>query len=125
VADCLIERTDIGTADFTLELVAAWRDRMLAGMGQSLTTEVQAFRIGEAAVVGLPGEIFVELGMAIKAGSPIQPTFVAELVGDSVGYLPTRKAYDEGGYEVTATIFAPGAGEMLVDVAVELMRGWG
>ena len=44
---------------------------------------------------------------------------VIELANDAVGYLPTREAYEQGGYEVTpgATVYAPGCGEKLVESA--------
>ena len=83
--------------------------------------EVCAFAVGTAAFVGLPGEIFCELGLAIKRGSPFPHTFVAELCNDKAGYVPTRSAYGEGGYEATSSRFAPGTGEQLVEAALDLL----
>jgi hypothetical protein len=40
--------------------------------------EIQAFRVGETAFVGLPGEPFVEGQLAIKIASPAYYTFVAQ-----------------------------------------------
>jgi hypothetical protein len=81
--------------------------------------EVMALRIGSVGIVSLPGEGFCELGLAIKRASPAQHTIVIELANDAVGYLPTREAYDQGGYEVTpgATVYAPGSGERLLESA--------
>jgi hypothetical protein len=85
--------------------------------------EVQAFRISDdVAIVTLPSEIFVELGLAIKAASPFKTTIVIELANDSLGYIPTRKAFAEGSYETVNSRVAPGAGEMLVDAAVKLLK---
>jgi hypothetical protein len=80
------------------------------------TVEVMALRIGSVGIVGLPGEGFCELGLAIKQASPAEHTNVIELAKDAVGYLPSREAYDPGGYEVTpgATVYAPGCSERLV-----------
>ncbi len=92
----------------------------LAAMPEHIQTEVQALRVGEAAIVALPGEIFVELGLAIKARSPFAPTLLAELANDYIGYVPTTKAFHEGGYETWAArsaLPAPGAGELLVEHA--------
>jgi hypothetical protein len=57
--------------------------------------------------------------MAIKRASPAEHTIVVELANDAVGYLPTREAYDQGGYEVTpgATVYAPGCAEKLLESA--------
>lgn len=85
--------------------------------------EVQVFRLGpEAAIVGLPGEIFTELGTAIKQASPFKYTLVIELCNDSVNYVPTKKAFTEGSYETVNSLVKPGAGEQLVEAALTLLR---
>ena len=79
----------------------------------------------EVAFVGLPGEVFCELGLAIKRNSPFQHTFVISLANGYVGYVGTERAYSEGSYETTparSSPLAPGAGEMLVDAALDLLR---
>jgi hypothetical protein len=60
---------------------------------------LQAFRIGEMAIVSSPCETFVETGLAIKAASPFKPTFVVELANGYNGYLPTPEQHKLGGYE--------------------------
>jgi hypothetical protein len=72
--------------------------------------------------VSLPGEIFVELGLAIKQDSPFRHTIVAELANGSVGYVPARRAYAQGNYEVVSTRCGLGSGELLVDAAVRLLK---
>ena len=84
--------------------------------------EVSVITVGDVAFVGLPGEVFVELGLDIKERSPFAITIVSELCNDSAGYVPTAKAYGEGGYEATSTPFAEGTGERLVEEALELLR---
>ena len=91
-------------------------------LGQPIPALVQAFRVGEdTAIVTLPGEVFVELGLAIKEQSPFKHTILIELANDSFGYIPTRRAYDEGNYEPTNSTVQPGSGERLVDAAVALL----
>jgi neutral ceramidase len=85
-------------------------------------TWVQALRIGDLALVSAPGELFVELGLEIKRRSPFAQTMVVELANDSVGYLPTRRAYEEGAYEPEASLFAPGVGEQILEAAVGLSQ---
>ena len=107
---------------------AGRRDRgtapSLVGCGAELPVEVQVLQLGrETAVVGLPGEVFVELGLAIKRMSPYRQTLVIELAnGNESGYVPTRLAYQGGGYEVINSVLREGAGEMLVDNSIELLR---
>jgi neutral ceramidase len=62
--------------------------------------EIAALRIGEAAFLFLPGEPFVETGLAIRRQSPFRRLFTVGYVGDTIGYIPTNQAFDEGGYEI-------------------------
>lgn len=90
---------------------------------KALPMDVQAFRLSDSvAAVALPGELFAELGLAIKQRSPFETTLVFELSNDCPGYIPTRRAFAEGGYEPANSKIAPGGGEQLVDVAVGLLN---
>ncbi|MGE0755796.1 MAG: neutral/alkaline non-lysosomal ceramidase N-terminal domain-containing protein [Pirellulaceae bacterium] len=100
-------------------LTHTWR-----GVGEKLPVEVHVLTFGtDVALVFLPGEIFVELGLAIKQASPFPTTAVIELANcvETI-YVPTRTAYAVGSYEVTNTTLEPGAGEMLAEAAVRLLR---
>jgi neutral ceramidase len=95
----------------------------LESQKESVQVEVQVFRIdSETAIVGLPGEIFVELGLAIKKRSPFKNTLLMTVCNDKTSYIPTKKAFKEGSYEVTNSIIKPGGGEMLVNTAVKLLN---
>jgi neutral ceramidase len=114
----------VGTRELPfLEQVKAYRILALELRGgRTIPLEVQAFRLGkDVALVGLPGEIFVELGLAIKRASPFATTLVVELCQDAPGYLPTKKAFAEGSYETVNSRIAPGGGEMLVEAAARLL----
>lgn len=107
-----------------LDQVAAYKITALQSYeGRTLPLEVQAFRLGrDTAIVTLPGEIFVELGLAIKAASPFKNTIVIELANDAPGYIPTKKAFAEGSYETVNSVVEPGAGEALVEAAIGLLK---
>lgn len=91
--------------------------------GTTLEVEVQVITMGDTlAWVSLPGEIFVELGLSIKAASPFAQTHIAELANGSIGYIPNRSAYAEGNYEVVSARCAEGSGEMLVQAAVKILE---
>ncbi len=98
----------------------------LAVMPERLAAEVQVLRVGDGAVVGLPGEIFCELGLAIKAGAPgsARPVAVVGLANGYLGYVPDRAGYEQGGYETWAarsSAVEPGTGEELVEAACALL----
>jgi hypothetical protein len=86
--------------------------------------ELLVFRIGDLALVGLPGEIFVEFGLEIRQRSPFGTTAVVGLCGVLNGYIPTKKAFAEGGYETwrsSSSWTAHGTGEAMVEaVCAEL-----
>jgi hypothetical protein len=106
-----------------MEMVQAFKVRdVTARHGQPQEVEVQVIALGNnVAWVSLPGEIFTELGLAIKQDSPFPHTIVAELANGSIGYVPSRRAYAQGNYEVVSARCAPGSGERLVDAAVKLL----
>ena len=98
--------------------------RSLAGIGETLPVDVTVMTIGsDVAIVCLPGEVFVELGLAIKQGSPFRTTMIVELSNAvETIYIPNRAAYAGGSYEVTNSAVQPGSGEILVETALRLLR---
>jgi hypothetical protein len=64
-----------------------------------LDLEIGGLRLGDGALVALPGEIFAAIGRDIRAGSPFRHTALVELANGSYGYVPTAEAFAGGGYE--------------------------
>jgi hypothetical protein len=60
---------------------------------------IQAIRIGDQAVVTMPFEVLVEIGLEIKEKSPFPHTMFVELANGSYGYLPPAHQIELGGYE--------------------------
>jgi hypothetical protein len=108
-----------------LESVQAFKVLDVAAReGRPQEVEVQVIALDDdLAWVSLPGEIFVELGLAIKQDSPFPHTIIAELANGSIGYIPSRRAYAQGNYEVVSARCAEGSGERLVDAALRLLKG--
>ncbi len=95
----------------------------------SLPFEVQAVRIGDTAVVTLPGEVFAEIGCRIEDASPFRQTIVLAYTNGCHGYVPTASAYPEGGYEVDNAIryygtlmFAPESEAQILAAAERALR---
>jgi hypothetical protein len=85
--------------------------------------EIGALRLGDAALATNPSELFCEIGLAIKRDSPFPWTAVAGYTDGSAGYIPTRAAYPEGGYEVdSACRVNPEAGELVEATSLRLLR---
>lgn len=92
----------------------------LAALPPVLDTRVQVLRIGDAALVALPGEVFAATGLAIRGRSPAGATLIASLANDYLGYICTREALEQqGGYETWASphsIAGAGTAEQLAAV---------
>ena len=98
------------------------RDRRVDMARRELSTSLTIVTTGNLAMVGIPGEPFVELGLALKRSPHFAHTFVVGYCNDLIGYIPTRAAYDEGGYEVDTARIAAGAGENIVDAALSTLE---
>jgi hypothetical protein len=87
--------------------------------------EVQVLFVNDHAYAGIPGECFVQLGLRVKEGAYPRHALVVGHANGMVGYLPHKEAFLRGGYETTFagwSRLAPGAGEMLADCAVQLVK---
>ena len=83
--------------------IYAMECQRLAKLPSRMTAQVQAFRLGDAAIVALPGEVFVESGLGIKTRASASPVFVVSLANGYIGYICTDRALsEEGGYETWA-----------------------
>ena len=101
------------------------RTELAAVQGEERSTWVQAMRIGNVAIVGVPAEYFTQLGIDIKNRSPFRNTYVAELANDWIGYLPNLEGHKLGGYQVWTGYHSyaePGTGERIADLAVSLLK---
>lgn len=101
----------------------AWIRRNLAHMAQSdpIDVHLQAIRIGDTALVGVPGEPFAEIGVEVKRRSKAPHTVFCGYTNGLFAYIPTAQAYEEGGYEVRTTPFRAGADRELADACVKVV----
>ena len=86
---------------------------------------MQAFRIGDAGMVAVPGEPFVEEQLRIKLESPASLTVPVHMSNGYVGYLPTEQAFARGGYETrtsNGSKLAHGALRMVGDASLALLH---
>jgi hypothetical protein len=91
---------------------------------------VNAVRIGDGAIVTGPGEIFTEIGMAVKERSPADVTIYAGYTNGCVSYMPTAAEYPLGGYEPSygnktyglPAQVSPKTEQLLVEAGVRLVR---
>jgi hypothetical protein len=132
----------IGHADS----VGEWGDRYVRALekwrrsrteevrdGQCAATadmEIFAVRLGPAVMLGVNAEVFSAFTDLVREATG-RSVYTVGYANGVRGYLPTKVAYDEGGYEVeTAHFFynsfrfKPGGLEHLADEAVQLVRSF-
>jgi len=64
---------------------------------------LQVLKIGSVAICALPGEPFVEIGLALKDSTLFQAIFPVALANGYFGYIPMEECFEHGGYEVRAS----------------------
>jgi hypothetical protein len=87
--------------------------------------DVHVVRIGdEIALATNPGEMFVEYTQRIMCGTPFRYQFVTEQTNGRAGYIPTKEAFSEGGYEVhkPANRLEMDIGDKIVEATVEMLK---
>ncbi len=89
---------------------------------ETRTTGLWAFAVGDIAFAVVPFEMFSENGEFIKDNSPFTGTFVLTCANTHNTYLPSAQAFQNGGYEVDQSKFAPGTGEKVADEYVKLLN---
>lgn len=108
---------------------ADWAKRVASTVPSPLAARVTVLDWGGVLVVALPGEIFAETALSIRAalGSK-RPAFVIGFADDNPGYIPPAGEFQYGGYEIDeahryyglAMTFAPGSAEALAACAIKL-----
>ncbi len=99
----------------------ATRARLYAGQTHA-PLQIQAICLNDVALVAIPGEPFVEIGLAIKAASPFRQTLFSGYSNVGSHYIPMPDAYAVGGYEIDSTPYAPEAATVIIAETVALLR---
>jgi len=117
-----LTNTPISTVSRTAALPASQRPETAGPRGTTAPLNVTVARLGDIAFVGWGGEVFNEIGQAIKKASPFRNTFILTHCNGAAGYLPTTASYSQGGYEVESSHFGPGAAEALVAETLRMLH---
>jgi hypothetical protein len=85
--------------------------------------DMQILRIGDLAIVAMPGEPFAEIGAAVKKASPFPFTmFCGYSTGVGGGYMPVESEFAHAGYEVEMTPYGTKAADKLIRETIDLYK---
>ncbi|MDH7602481.1 MAG: neutral/alkaline non-lysosomal ceramidase N-terminal domain-containing protein [Armatimonadota bacterium] len=96
--------------------------KKLADQQGDVEIEQTCIAIGDTALISFPGELFTEIGREIKLKSPFKRTYIIGLANGSVGYVPTREAISQGGYEVDTRQLDDDAADIILEQSLELLK---
>jgi len=92
---------DLGWGFLFKKAMEEWvRDIQLLPTDPWLDAEVCRLDLGDAVICGVPGEIFCQTGLDIKSLFPGKTVLVSGYTNGNIGYIFTREAFEQGGYEV-------------------------
>ena len=83
---------------------------------------VHGLRLGPVALVGVPIELFSEIGTWIREASPFDTTLVSGYWNGYRNYLPTDAERPRGGYEIDISPFRPGADRLVSAAAGRILE---
>ena len=86
---------------------------------------LQAIRIGDIGLTGIPNEVYALTGLKQKAVSPLATTITFDLANGSEGYIPPPEQHVLGGYNTWAARTAglePSAEPRIAEACIQLLE---
>ena len=119
------EDIDAGKLNISRDMgLQAQLERVLSLPEETLYQKVpvSVLCLGDLCFAGFGGEAFTQYGRDMKKAFP--ETFVLSLclTNGGQGYLPTKEAFEEGGYEASSSRFSPETQEILTGSAIEMIK---
>ena len=126
----LLKDFDARKKDTTFLLATPWHKNAtqlawLERSRQGKSIDVSCLTLGQARILHLPGELFVEYQLAAKKMAPNQFVAMAAYGDGGPGYIGTAIAYDQGGYEITVSNVGAESERVLMKAIENLINGKG
>ena len=81
-------------------------------------------RINDTVIWSAPVEMFCEIVMDVRDRSPFAHTMYFGYTNGWLGYLPTAKGFEEGGYEPRTSPFTPQVEADVSQAVTAVIHGW-
>jgi hypothetical protein len=89
---------------------------------ESFDLPITACRLGDVALVTIPGEGFTDIGVSLKKTEGFEMIIPVGLANGYEGYFPMQDSYDEGGYEARSSRFKAGVAERIIKEGQTLIK---
>lgn len=117
---------EAGTLGYNPEIEEVAYARRVVMIRESMTIyhplPVTAVTVGDVVIVGLGGEPFTEYGASIREAADGRFALTFALTNGHQGYLPSDKAFAEGGYEAKGSRFSLGLQDQVVGAVKEMLE---
>jgi hypothetical protein len=84
---------------------------------------IRFLRIGDTLIWSAPVELFCEIAIDVRNSSPFAKTFFFGYANGWLGYLPTKAAFAEGGYEPATSPFTEFAERDVREAVISYLDG--
>ena len=89
-----------------------------------LRLPIRFVRINDTVIWSAPVEMFCEIAMEVRARSPFSHTMYFGYTNGWFGYLPTARAFAEGGYETRTSPFTPQVESDLMEAVTTFIQSF-
>lgn len=91
--------------------------------GAMVRLPIRFLTINDTAIWAAPVEMFCALALHVRAVSPFSNTFYFGYTNGWIGYLPTKAAFAEGGYEPATSVFSDQVEADTTSAVVTFLQG--
>ena len=89
---------------------------------EKIDIQISAVKIGPVVLIGAPGESFVDIGLELKRTEGYDLVLPTSITNGYYSYLPTKEAFDEGGFEARTSEFKRGIAEIIIEESKKMLK---
>ena len=89
---------------------------------EKIDVQISAVKIGPVVLIGAPGESFVDIGLELKKAKGYDLVLPTSITNGYYSYLPTKEAFDEGGFEARTSEFKRGVAEIIIEESKKMLE---
>lgn len=108
--------------ELTTVVAEAMRMVKLENSPKEKSIVLTGLRLGNVALLGIPGEPFTEIGVKIKEMGGFGLIIPCALTNGYEGYFPSKQAFLEGGYEARTSVYKPSVYDKIISTAEKILK---